>query len=209
MVLGFDQHRAHRILVIAPLFAEASKFRRQIAEIMRTLDPIGVDSFCPDLPGCNESLQPHMDQTLAAWRRSVAAAQEHFGATHVLAIRSGSWLAPSALPGWLLAPPRPDQILRGLMRAHSIALRESGAVTDAKAILDDACRNGVTIAGWRMGPELVRELKQEAFVAAVGQQVIAQERLGGPGLWLNAENQFDQTQATALVDIIAADLDLS
>ncbi|MEZ5682303.1 MAG: hypothetical protein R3E14_13520 [Erythrobacter sp.] len=161
------------------------------------------------MPGCNESLQPHGEQTLALWRKAVTAAAGHFSASHVLAIRSGAWLAPETAPGWLLAPPRPDQILRGLIRAHTIALREAGTPADTAAILEDARREGVTIGGWAFGAELVRELSSETFAPADRQEIIAQDRLGGPGLWLNAENHFDAQQAQALADILASDLGLS
>ena len=68
MVMGADTRRKRRVLIVAPLLDEANKFRHQLAEIMRRLDVLGLDSFLPDLPGCNESLQAHEHQTIEHWR---------------------------------------------------------------------------------------------------------------------------------------------
>ena len=205
--LGFDSQRDRRIILLPPLLDEANKFRRQIVEISTLLDERGVDAVIPDLPGCNESLAPHGEQTLARWRRWAAAAAAHFSATHVVGFRSGGWLAPVELPGWLLAPPKPKSILRNLMRAHGIALREAGMPQAAESLLEQARREGITIGGWALSAELVRELEKEQFTASARQEVIAQEQLGGPGLWLSSENHWDAAQANALVDIVIAGLD--
>ena len=105
MALCFEQRRSRRLLVIPPLFDEANKFRHQLSEIMRRLDEGGVDCFLPDLPGCNESKAPLQAQTLAGWRQAVGAAAAHFGAAHVLAVRSGCWLVPDDVPAALNALP--------------------------------------------------------------------------------------------------------
>lgn len=204
MVLGFDRQRERRILLLAPLFDEANKFRRQIVEIARLLDDRGVDAFVPDLPGCNESLDRHRHQTLAHWREVASLAAEHFTSTHVLAFRAGGWLAPAELPGWLLAPPQPRQILRNLMRAHAIALREAGKSEAADVLMEKARSEGITIGGWALGADLVRELEDEEFSASGNHRIVVQDELGGPGLWLSSENHFDAAQADALVDIVTS-----
>ena len=136
MVLGFDAARAQRLLVIPPLFDEANKFRHQIFEIMRRIDTREVDCFLPDLPGCNESTADLTQQTLGQWRAAVAAAAAHFRATHVLAIRSGGWLVPGDIPGWLYAPVKPRQVLRSLLRARIIAAREAGRDETSDGLLE-------------------------------------------------------------------------
>ena len=200
MVLGFDQMREQRILIIPPLFDEANKFRHQIFQIMRLFDDQGVDVFCPDLPGCNESRQPHGEQTIAGWRKAVAAAASHFRATRLVAFRAGSWLAPENLEGWLFAPPKPQQVLRSLLRAHGLAQREAGGAADGGKMLESAKVEGITIAGWHLGPQLVAELDCEAPSLSSLHRVLGQADIGGTGLWLRSENSYDAAQAQALVD---------
>ena len=203
MVLRFDEARATRLLVIPPLFDEANKLRRQLAEIMRRLDLRGIDCFCPDLPGCNESLAPHGDQTLVGWRKAISAATAQFGATHVFAVRSGCWLAPTDLPGWLYEPARPAQILRGMVRARTIATREAGRAENATELLSTARNKGITLAGWVLSPELVRDLETIEFSSSPPHRVIEQAEVGGKPLWLRAENDEDPEQADALAAILA------
>ena len=88
MALAFDQFRRWRLLIVPALFEESNRMRRFTVEVMRRLDNAGVDSFLPDLPGCNESLQLLQDQTPHSWRTAVAAAAVHFRASHVLGDRS-------------------------------------------------------------------------------------------------------------------------
>lgn len=55
LAIAFDNARAHRVLVLPAWFDESSKLRHFSVEVMRRLDGSGIDSFLPDLPGCNES----------------------------------------------------------------------------------------------------------------------------------------------------------
>ena len=136
--LVFNRARDTRLLVIPPLFEEANKLRRQIVEIMRRLDDAGIDSVLPDLPGCNESKAPLQAQTLAGWRQAVGAAAAHFGAAHVLAVRSGCWLVPDDVPAALYAPAKPAQVLRNMLRARVLAAKEAGHPETAEALLDES-----------------------------------------------------------------------
>ena len=61
---AFDKGRAHRLLVLPAWFDEGNKLRHFTVETMRRLDGAGIDSFLPDLPGCNESLAPLETQAL-------------------------------------------------------------------------------------------------------------------------------------------------
>ncbi|HUQ14007.1 MAG TPA: hypothetical protein VM055_07000, partial [Novosphingobium sp.] len=85
---------APRLLIVPALFEEANRTRRTLAQAMRALAARGVASVLPDLPGCNESLQPLELQTVEAWQAAVRAGAEHFAATHVLGIRGGALLLP-------------------------------------------------------------------------------------------------------------------
>lgn len=202
-MLAFDQWRANRLLVLAPLFDEANKFRHQLFEIMRRLDTRGIDCFCPDLPGCNESTDPLRKQTLAGWRDAAKKASVHVGATHVFAFRSSCWLVPGNLPGWLYAPAKPRQILRSMIRARVLAAREAGREETHEALLELGRVDGIELAGWQLGAELVRNLEAAEVELAKQQTIIDHSDIGGKPLWLRAENDDDPEQADALTTIVA------
>ena len=204
MVLGFDRTRAQRLLVVPPLFDEANKFRHQIFEIMRRLDAREVDCFLPDLPGCNESMAPQAEQSIAAWREAVAAAAAHFRTDRILAIRSGAWLVPDGYAGWAYAPAKPKQVLRGMLRARTIAAREAGRSETAEALLAEGRATGLDLAGWQLGAELVREMDDAGFAPSSALVAIDQAEIGGKPLWLRAENDVDPAQASALATLVAA-----
>ncbi len=207
MMLGHDRGRQSRLLIIAPLLDEHNKFRRQIAEIMRLLDELGVDCFCPDLPACNESLAAQDRQTLAGWRMAVAAAAAHACATHVLALRSGCWLVPRDLQGWLYAPTQPAGVLRSMLRARILAAKEAGHVERAENLIEQGLDSGIELAGWKLGAQLVAELSTSSFSPEGVQIVIDHESIGGSPLWLRAENGFDPAQAHALANLVAAGIE--
>ena len=202
-VLAFDRSRAARLLVLPPLFDEANKTRHLLAEVMRRLDGAGIDCFLPDLPGCNESLVPLETRTLAGWRAATVAAGEHFGATHVLAVRAGALVAP-ALPGWRYAPQAGSSVLRAMLRARVIASREAGTDETSESLLEQGRADGLELAGYRLGAALVRELESAEPAAHLAD--IAQRDVGGSGLWLRAEPGFDPKQADALAAIVAMGL---
>ncbi|MGB5777811.1 MAG: hypothetical protein WBH10_01900 [Allopontixanthobacter sediminis] len=203
MALVFDQGREPRLLVLPALFGEANQTRRQIAEVMRRLDLSGVDSFLPDLPGCNESRQPLAIQTLEGWRTAAQAAAAHFGATHVLAIRAGYLLAPPTLPGWRYAPTTGAKALRGLLRARTIAAREAGTAETIEGLSVIARAQGLELAGWSIGAGMFSELEQAVANADSQQAVIEQNDIGGAGLWLRAEPGYDPEQADMLAALVA------
>jgi len=202
--LVFDRGRAARLLVIPPLFDEANKLRRQIVEVMRRLDGAGIDAILPDLPGCNESVAPLAKQTLEGWRKGTAAAAEHFRATGVLTIRGGAMLRPAGLPGWDYAPQDGVKILRAMIRARIIASREAGTEETREQIEAQGRADGVTLAGWHLGPQMFAALETaQVSIREDGVTAIDQETVGGRPLWLRAEPDYDAKQADALAAIIA------
>lgn len=203
LLVAFDQARSTRVLVCPAWFDEANKLRRFTVEVMRRLDKAGIDSFLPDLPGCNDSLAPLEAQTLAGWQAGMASAAHFFRATHVLAIRAGALLAPDHLPGWHYAPQSGNKLLRGMVRARTIAAREAGREEKAEALLALGRSEGLVLGGWPLGAAMVRALSDAEPRLADGQSEIAQSALGGPGLWLRAEPDEDPRQSDALVAIIA------
>jgi hypothetical protein len=203
LLVAFDRGRAVRLLVCPAWFDEANKLRRFTVETMRRLDAAGIDSFLPDLPGCNDSLSPLDEQTLAGWRAGMASAAETLQATHVLAIRAGALLAPHTLPGWLYAAQSGPKTLRGMIRARTIAAREAGREEKAEALTALGRSEGLILGGWSIGAALFRELETAEPALAEGQSEITQSMLGGPGLWLRAEPAEDAAQSDALAAMIA------
>ena len=206
MALTFDTGRTARLLILAPLFDEHNKLRRQIVEVMRRLDRAGIDSVLPDLPGCNESLAPLEIQSLTSWQGAAAEAADRFQATHILAIRGGALMVPPALPGFLYAPSKGRQILRALLRARTIAAREAGREEKVETLLETGRSEGLELAGWHLSPAMIGELEQAEIPADPRLQTIDQAALGGPPLWLRAEPSEDGDQADALAAMLAKEL---
>ena len=202
LLVAFDRKRAMRVLVLPAWFDEANKLRRFTVEVMRRLDSAGIDSLLPDLPGCNDSLAPLAQQTLAGWRACAASAAEVLGATHVLAIRSGALLAPAGLPGWHYAPQSGPKLLRGMIRARTIAAREAGISETSESLLALGRSEGLMLGGWSIGADMLRALEGAEPGLAPGQVEIAQSQIGGAGLWLRAEPAEDSAQSDALAAII-------
>ena len=203
MALTFDQLRRWRLLIVPALFDEANSMRRFTVEVMRRLDNAGVDSFLPDLPGCNESLQLLELQTPETWRDAVAAAANHFRASHVLGIRGGALLLPANLPGWRYAPVNGASILRQLLRARIISSREAGTTETQEGLLTQASEQGLELVGYRLGAEFICAFQSLTPTIAASISEIGQDMLDGGGLWLRAEPGEDRGQADALAAILA------
>ena len=201
--LVFDQRRESRLLVLPALFDEANKMRRQTVEVMHRLDLSGIDSFLPDLPGMNDSLEDLADQNLSHWRMGANAAFDYFNATHILTIRHGALLAPDDVSGWRYEAKSGKSILRHLMRARAIAAKEAGIEETTNAVEAQARSQGIDLAGWRIGATLFEDL-MKAEPAKDSQLIdIAQSDLGGAGPWMRAEPDEAPEQADALAAIVA------
>lgn len=201
--LAFDRDRLWRVLIVPALFDEANRMRRLTVDVMRRLDRAGIDSFLPDLPGCNESLQPLESQTPELWRAAMAAAAAHFQASHVLAIRGGALVAPSGLPGWLYAPVNGASQLRQMLRARMLSAREAGIEESQDSLLQLGLAQGLELTGHRLGAAFMAQF--QALVPAESARIaqIGQDMVGGPGLWMRAEPDENREQADALAAIVA------
>jgi len=202
---AFDRGRQRRILIVPALFDEANRMRRMVVDAMRLLDAAGIDTFLPDLPGCNESAQSFPAQSLHGWRVAMEHASRHFRASHVLALRGGVLIHPGTLPGWVLEPAKGPTILRQLLRARTIAAREAGLHEDSATLLDQGRTKGLDLAGYRFGASLIAGM-QDALPQIEGQRIIAQSELGGGGLWLRAEPAAAPEQSAALARRITVDI---
>ncbi|MFT4056997.1 MAG: hypothetical protein QM681_21005 [Novosphingobium sp.] len=200
LALSCDSGRKHRLLIVPALFDESNKLRRFTVEVMRRLDLAGIDSVLPDLPGCNESLQPLEAQTPTCWLDAASAAARHFGATHVLGIRGGSLFTPQSLPMFHYAPVKAAAILRQMLRARILSAHEAGREESREALTQAAATYGVTLAGYQFGADFYRGF--EPMVPAATATLISQEEIGGSGLWLRAEPDENPAQADALSTIL-------
>lgn len=205
MLLALDKGREKRVLILPAWFDEANKLRRLTVDVMRALDDHGIDSFLPDLPGCNESLAGLEIQTIAGWRHAVTHAASELGATHLLAIRAGALLAPEQMSGWLYAPQTGAKQLRGMIRARTIASREAGREESSEALMAQGRAAGLVLGGWQIGADMFRELESATFPETAGLATINQREVGGGGLWLRAEPDSDLNQAKTIASIIAGD----
>lgn len=197
--VAFDAGREKRLLVLPALFDESNKLRHFTAALMRRLDDAGIDSFLPDLPGCNESLAPLADQTAESWQAAAQAAATHFRATHFLAIRGGSLFAPTALPGWRYAAVPGKSLLRAMLRARVLASKEAGIEENRDQLLELGRSEGLDLAGYRIGPAMLSAL-ENAEPAQL--EDISQGEVGGAGLWLRAEPDHSPEQADTLAAIL-------
>jgi hypothetical protein len=194
--LTFDRKRPKRLLIVPPLFDEANRLRRFTVEVMRRLDSAGIDTILPDLPGTNESLQPLEIQEPQDWSDAMDTAARLFEATHALGVRGGCLFTPSALPALHYAPAKASSILRQMLRARTLAAREAGREETRDGLMETALASGMELAGYRLGAEFVRQFA--SLEQAAGAIEIAQETVGGSGLWLRAEPGESETQADAL-----------
>ncbi|WP_313958497.1 hypothetical protein [Novosphingobium sp. 9] len=202
--LAFDRDRAHRLLIAPALLDEGNKLRRFTVELMRRLDLEGVDSFLPDYPGSNESLQALSIQDPTDWIDAMRAAAVHFGATHALGLRGGCLFTPDTLPCLHYAPLKAASILRQLLRARMLASRENGAEETREGLAAQAEANGIVLAGYSLGADFYHHF--EPMIPSEQAEIITQEALGGPGLWLRAEPGEDASQSAALARLITASL---
>ena len=202
----FDRGRPARLLILPALFDEGHKLRRLTLDVMRQLDNSGIDSFLPDLPGCNESLVSLGTVSLADWHNAVSNARRFFGPTHLLTLRAGAVLTPPDITGWSYAPISGAMALRHLLRARIVASREAGLTETMESLQAAGTATGIDLAGYRMGPGLFSGL-QEAQAPQDGRLTpIAQDQIGGSGLWLRAEPDESPSQAHALATLIAGNL---
>ena len=202
--LAFDKARNRRLLIIPALFDEANRLRRLTVDVMRRLDGAGIDTFLPDLPGTNESLQALDKQEPRDWQNAMTAAAALFGATQVLAIRGGCLFAPPGLPTLHYAPAKAADILRQMLRARMLAAREAGREETRETLMALALDEGIELAGYRLGADFVRGF--ETMELAADATLISQDNIGGSGLWLRAEPGESGSQADALAAAVAVTL---
>lgn len=203
MALTIETGSEMRLLIVPALFDEANRMRRFTVETMRALGSAGIDTFLPDLPGCNESLAPLKTQTLSSWREAAGRAAQTFGVTHALTIRGGALIAPAEIPCIRYAPVTGAKILRAMLRARSIQAREAGRVESLAGLAETGREQGLDLSGWKIGAGMFRQM-EDAVPVAAGCTTIEQTELGSAGLWLRAEPGEDADQIRAFALLVAA-----
>lgn len=196
---------ARQILIVPPLFDEMNRVRRMLVQTMRDLEARGIGSLLIDLPGCNESLAPLEAQNLDVWRDAVAHCAETLGATHIAALRGGALIDDRpALPHWRLAPVKGASILKTMVRTRIAGDKEAGVATSEADLMAQAENMPIELAGNRLGPHMIAQLKcaEPAAAHALLDRKLGEDVAGSP-LWLRAEPAEDATMSAA----IAADLD--
>ena len=90
-----------------------------------------------------------------------------------------------------------------MLRARMLAAREAGREEAREELMELAAAQGIELAGHRLGAEFVSEF--ESLIPASGEHKveIAQDLIGGAGLWLRAEPGDSAEQADALAAIVA------
>lgn len=189
--------------MLPALFDEANKLRRLTVEVLHRLDRSGIDCVLPDLPGCNDSLASLEQQTFDHWRECAVAVMAYFRPTHVLAIRGGALLDTGNLPGWRFSPVNGRSVLRAMLRARTIAAKEVGREESLEGLQVAARKDGIELAGWRIGAQFFRELEQATPPEVTRLADLGLADVGGNGLWLRAEPGENPEQADSLAAIIA------
>lgn len=117
--LQFGVQHPLQILVIEPLFEEANRCRRLIAQFMRALDTQGVGSAIATLPGCGESVTLIEGVAFADWTKAVADTVNFGGFQAIASFRGGALLESGAsIPVWRFAPETGARMARDLERTR-------------------------------------------------------------------------------------------
>ncbi len=108
-----------QILVIEPLFEEANRCRRLIAQFMRALDAQGVGSAIATLPGCGESVTLIEDVAFSDWAKTVGTTVNFGGIQALATFRGGALLeSVASIPVWRFAPETGARMVRDLERTR-------------------------------------------------------------------------------------------
>lgn len=185
-----DLNNRAQLLVIEPLFEEANRCRRMIAEILRKVDAGGLTATFAQLPGTGESLVEIADVRLRDWLGAIGRAPQPL----IASFRGGALLdaAGPSRPVWRFAPETGARVVRDLRR--TVLTGE---------------RSGL-LAGHRLSGTFTAELEALTPVALTNLRTVELDRavadadlkVTGAPLWRRAEPGEDAGLSAAL----AADL---
>lgn len=176
-----------QLLVIEPLFEEANRCRRLVAQILRQLEAAGIDAAIAELPGTGESPIDIADVRLSDWREAIAQYRPRF----VASFRGGALLDDGA--SWRFAPETGLRILRDLRRA---TLTSGNSTLFAGHALSEGFLEDLESASPKGGA--ARTVRLETDPAD------ADAKVEGSSLWRRAEPGEDVALAEALAkDLLA------
>lgn len=180
-----------QIIIIEPLFEEANRCRRLIAELMRRLHAQGIGAVLPDLPGTGESLTEIETVRLADWHGAMAAVHDAVSPVGIAALRGGALLdgGCGAVPRWRFAPETGTRIIRDLKRTQLAGT----SPLYAGHRLSTAFLDELSLATLASGVH-VRTLRLESDAAEADAKVV------GSPLWRRAEPGEDGALAERLAE---------
>ncbi len=197
---------AHKLLILLPLFEEMNRMRRVVVRTMRHLADHDVQSYLPDLPGCNESKAPLDIQDLDGWIRTVADICEAFNITHIASIRGGALIdhAYYDLPHWRFAPTNGAALARTMLRTKLASEKENGRVVTIDQLMAKAEKAPIELAGNMIGGAMLTQLMDAKPAPLPHLRELAlgegEDEIIGSTLWLRAEPQDDADMAIAIAD---------
>ena len=197
------------ILILQPLFEEANRTRRLLADVMRGLAARGIESVLPDLPGTNDSPVATADARFTDWSAAVTALAATLPVpSFTVSIRGGALLDGFAGAGWRwrLAPETGARLLRDMVRATAMTGGAKAGELEATARTQPT-----RLAGNVIDPALFAALEASVPEAAetvrvarlAGDAGDADVLLPGTPLWRRAEPGEDDVLAAAMIDDIA------
>ena len=88
-----------------------------------------------------------------------------------------------------------------MLRARTLAAREAGREETREGLMELALTDGIELAGHRLSADFIRQF--DPLVPPAAAMPIAQDTIGGSGLWLRAEPGDSEPQADALAAAVA------
>lgn len=176
-----------QLLVIEPLFEEANRCRRMIAQILRQLEQAGVDAAIAELPGTGESPIEIADVRFDDWRKAITKYRPRFTAS----FRGGALLDDGT--SWRFAPETGARVVRDLRRA---------TLTSG---------NSTLFAGHPLSSDFLTDLEAASpadgkarTVRLATDPADADAKVEGTPLWRRAEPGEDARLAKALAEDLLA-----
>jgi hypothetical protein len=187
--LRYGSNHSQQIIIIAPLFEEANRCRKLLADVMRGLASHRIGSVLPDLPGTGESSVDISNVAFSDWHETLLAVVETIKPVVIASLRGGALLdgGIAAKGYWRFAPETGARIVRDLKRTQL----GGGTLYAGHAISDDFLAALEDTAPAALSP--LRTLRLE------GDAGEADAKLAGSPLWRRAEPGDDPALAAALV----------
>jgi hypothetical protein len=189
LLLRYGDSLPVQIIIIQPLFEEANRCRRLLANVMRGLAANGIGSALPDLPGMGESLVDISAISLDDWQNAVQAAAKVIKPVVIASLRGGALIdgGLAAKGHWRFAPETGRRIVRDLRRTQI----SGSALYAGHAISADFLNMLESAIPLPLAP--LRTLRLESDAGE------ADARVAGTPLWRRAEPGDDAALTVSLV----------